>query len=110
MDDPLLVRCLERLRDLSERPARRRYGAVYVAAPAAVRGLSFDVVFVPGLAEGLFPAKIVEDPLLLDEQRVTLAADLDLQAHRAARERLALKLAAEASKVCDRKIEVRPFL
>jgi hypothetical protein len=90
---------LERLRDLSQRPARRRYGAVFVASPAAVRGLSFDVVFVPGLAEGLFPAKIVEDPLLLDEQRRVLAgADLDLQAHRAARERLALKLAVGAAR------------
>jgi len=89
---------LERLRDLSQRPARRRYGAVFVAAPAAVRGLAFDVVFVPGLSENLFPSKIVEDPLLLDEQRATLGDDLDLQQHRAARERLALKLAVGAAR------------
>jgi len=89
---------LERLRDLSQPPARRRYGAVFVAAPAAVRGLAFDVVFVPGLAENLFPAKITEDPLLLDEQRAALDHDLELRQQRAARERLALELAVGAAR------------
>jgi hypothetical protein len=30
------------------------------------RGLSFEAVFVPGLAEKLFPHKIVEEPILLE--------------------------------------------
>ena len=35
-------------------------------------GLEFDTVFVPGLAEKLFPPRILEDPLLPDESRRTL--------------------------------------
>ena len=54
---------------LTVRPPRRRYGAVFVAPTEAARGLAFDVVFVPGLAERLFPQKIVEDPILLDVSR-----------------------------------------
>ena len=41
------------------RPALRGPGEVEVL------GLDFDVVFVPGLAERLFPQKVEEDPLLL---------------------------------------------
>src|SRR5688572_2959952 len=51
-----------RLRDLTQRPPRRRYGCVFVAPAHALRGMSFDVVFVPGLAENVFPTKLVEDP------------------------------------------------
>ena len=58
-----------RLRDLTEPPPRRRYGRVFVGTTRAARGMAFDVVFVPGLAENVFPGKILEDPLLLDEQR-----------------------------------------
>jgi len=39
------------------------------------RGLSFDVVFVPGLAERLFPQKLIEDPILSDRARKSLKAD-----------------------------------
>jgi hypothetical protein len=38
----------------------------------AARGLSFDAIFVPGLAEKLFPRRIVEDPILLDAARERL--------------------------------------
>src|SRR5262249_45198290 len=54
-----------RLRDLTEPPPRRRYGRVFVSTPRAARGMAFDVVFVPGLAENGFPGQILEDPLLL---------------------------------------------
>ena len=59
----------ERLTLLSQDPPRYRYGRVWVAPIEAVRGMSFDVVLVPGLAERMFPRKIVEDPLLLDADR-----------------------------------------
>ena len=52
--------------------ARRRAGATARSSSRpteAARGLAFDVVFVPGLAERLFPRKIVEDPILLDASR-----------------------------------------
>ena len=42
----------------------------------AARGLSFEVVFVPGMAEKLFPHRIVEEPMLLDEARGRLNAGL----------------------------------
>ena len=47
-------------------PASQRYGRVVVAPIDAARGMSFDAVFVPGLAEKMFPRKIVEEPILLD--------------------------------------------
>jgi ATP-dependent helicase/nuclease subunit B len=36
------------------------------------RGLSFQVVFIPGLVERSFPAPVRQDPLLLDHERKTL--------------------------------------
>ena len=88
-----------RLRDLTVPPPRRRYGKVLIAPTAAMRGLVFDVVFVPGLAENLFPAKIVEDPILLDAARERLDADgLVRQADRSAAERLALRIAVGAAR------------
>ena len=50
-------------------PASQRYGKVFVAPIDAARGMSFDAVFVPGLAEKMFPRKIVEEPILLDSVR-----------------------------------------
>jgi ATP-dependent helicase/nuclease subunit B len=80
-------------------PPRRRYGAVLIAPAAALRGLELDVVFVPGLAENLFPAKIVEDPILLDGARERLAGDrLVRQPDRIDRERLALRIAVGAAR------------
>ncbi|TMB18503.1 MAG: PD-(D/E)XK nuclease family protein [Deltaproteobacteria bacterium] len=88
-----------RLRELTVPPARRRYGAVFVAPAEGVRGLAFDVVFVPSLAEKLFPRKIVEDPILLDAHRRALDAPaLATQPARVAAERLALRLAVGAAR------------
>ena len=87
-----------RLRELSVRPPRRRYGAVFIGSTDAARGMSFDVVFVPGLAEKLFPRKLIEDPILLDEQRRHVdGADLITQPDRVEAERLALRLAVGAA-------------
>ena len=88
----------QRLRDLPTPPPRRRYGHVFVGSTDAARGLTFDVVFVPGLAEKLFPRKIVEDPVLLDaERRLLEAAGLATQHDRVTAERLALRLALGAA-------------
>jgi CRISPR/Cas system-associated exonuclease Cas4 (RecB family) len=59
----------ERLRSVDSQPPLRRYGRVFVGSPAQARGRSFRVVFVPGLAERMFPRKSFQDPLLLDEAR-----------------------------------------
>lgn len=88
-----------RLRDLAEPPPHRRYGAVFVGPAEGARGLEFDVVFVPGLAERLFPRKIVEDPILLDVSRKIVANDaLEIQAARVESERLELRLAVGAAR------------
>src|SRR5262245_3977317 len=88
-----------RLRDLTEPPPRRRYGRVFIGTTRAARGMVFDVVFVPGLAENVFPGKILEDPLLLDEQRRLLGAGtLITEAERVESERLALRLAVGAAR------------
>ena len=60
------------------------------------RGLSFDTVFVPGLAERTFPRKIVEEPILLDTLRERIGAGLTTNPGRLEDERLALALAAGA--------------
>jgi RecB family exonuclease len=87
----------ERLTLLPQRPSGDRYGKVWVAPLESARGVSFDVVLVPGVAERMFPRKIVEDPLLLDSDRLKLASSLPVQRDRIARERLLLRLAIGAA-------------
>ena len=88
----------ERLRSLDEQPPADRYGRVFVGSPHQGRGRAFKVVFVPALAERLFPQKPREDPMLLDdEMREPLAAGLFLQEDRAKTERLLLRLAIGAA-------------
>ena len=86
-----------RLTDLITPPPGRRYGKLLVAAVDAARGMAFDVVFVPGLAERMFPQKLVEDPLLLDAARAPLGLGLQTRDDRLADERLALRLAIGAA-------------
>src|SRR5262249_3096969 len=76
--------------------------------PSELRGRAFDVVFVPGLAERVFPEKPREDPLLLDARREAIstraAGDrfvspaLVTQADRAEDERLLLRIAVGAAR------------
>jgi CRISPR/Cas system-associated exonuclease Cas4 (RecB family) len=87
-----------RLRDLTVASERHTAGAVFVAPIEMARGLTFDIVFVPGMAERLFPPRIVEDPLLPDRVRATLeTTSLATQDARVARERLGLRLAVGAA-------------
>ncbi len=64
----------ERLTELQAEPPARRYGRIFVGGPEHVRGRVFDVVFVPGLAERMFPQKPRQDPILLDDVRRRLNA------------------------------------
>src|SRR5437868_3126166 len=100
--DEVRVVLAPRLRELATPPPRRRYGAVFVGPADSARGLAFDIVFVPGLAEKLFPRKVIEDPILLDSERRRLeSSNLITQRDRNEAERLALRLAigAAANKV-----------
>jgi CRISPR/Cas system-associated exonuclease Cas4 (RecB family) len=84
----------ERLLLLEQSAKRDRYGSVFVGAPQQARGRTFRVVFVPGLAERMFPLKPHEDPMMLDrEMRIPLGADLVDQEDRGQAERLLLRLA-----------------
>jgi hypothetical protein len=87
----------ERLTLLPQRPTGDRYGKVWVAPIEAARGMSFEMVLVPGLAERMFPRKIIEDPLLLDSDRRRLTGSLPLQKDRISKERLFLRLAIGAA-------------
>jgi ATP-dependent helicase/nuclease subunit B len=78
-------------------PPVQRYGRVFVAPIEAARGLSFDTVFVPGLAEKMFPGKIAEEPMLLDTARRQIGAALQTNDDRVASERLQLSIAAGAA-------------
>ena len=87
----------DRLAALEVEPPAHRYGRVLVCNPEQVRGRAFRVGFVPGLAERLFPQKLREDPLLLDDLRREVGGALTLQDDRAEHERMLLRLAVGAA-------------
>jgi ATP-dependent helicase/nuclease subunit B len=78
-------------------PSPQRYGKVFIGPIEAARGLSFNAVLVPGLAEKMFPRKIVEEPILLDAMRERIGGGLPTNASRLEEERFALALAAGAA-------------
>jgi len=88
----------ERLRFLRREPPAQRWGRVFVGSIEEARGREFGVVFLPGLAEGLFPQRVLEDPLLLDELRETVSGYLPLRKERAGDERRLLHLAVAAAR------------
>jgi ATP-dependent helicase/nuclease subunit B len=87
-----------RLTFLRNDPSDQPYGKVFVGTITEAAGRSFDIVFVPGVSEGTFPRKSLEDPLLLDEFRVTLDLNLALQDDRVFDERMLLHTAAGAAR------------
>ncbi len=97
-----------RLLEASERPPASHAGQVWIGPADAARGLAFDTVLVPGLAEKLFPRKIIEDPILLDSARRELDDTLTTRPRRVDAERLALRIAVGAAR--DRVILSYPRL
>ena len=87
----------DRLRFLRAEPPQRRWGRVFVGSIEESRGCEFRVVFLPGLAEGLFPQRALEDPLLLDDFRSAIAEALPLRKHKNIQERERLRLAVAAA-------------
>jgi len=88
----------ERLGELSVPNKADKACAVLIGTVDEVRGRVFDVVFVPGLAEKLFPQRVVEDPLLSDEQRARISQHLETQRSRVENERAALAIAVGAAR------------
>ena len=87
----------DRLLMLDSDPPARRFGRIFVGTPDHARGRTFRVVFIPGLAERMFPQKPREDPLLLDERRAEVDAALPTQDDRLEAERLLLQIAVGAA-------------
>jgi RecB family exonuclease len=95
----------DRLADLHVAPPVHRHGRVFVGTPDALRGRAFEVVFIAGLAERVFPQRVRPDPLLLDDARAALRTAgaapgprlLPLGTDRAHDERLRLRIAAGAA-------------
>jgi ATP-dependent helicase/nuclease subunit B len=95
--DEILAGLRSLLLEAAEPPSPHRYGKLFVGTIESARGLSFDAVFVPGLAEKMFPKKIVEEPILLDVVRTQLSSSLSTNQSRLDQERLALALAVGAA-------------
>lgn len=87
----------DRLLTLEWDPPADRYGRVFVGTPHQLRGRAFRVVFVPGLAERVFPQRVREDPLLPDDSRRAASDSLVTRSGRTAAERLLLRLAMGAA-------------
>ena len=87
----------DRLLTVASYPPARRYGRIFVGSPEQARGRTFRVVFLPGLAERMFPQKNREDPLLPDSARGALDRGLPTSAETSQQERLLLHLAAGAA-------------
>jgi len=87
----------DRLRFLRREPDGRRYGRVFIGGIDEARGRVFDIVFTPGLAEGIFPQKVAEDPLLLDEGRRGISDVLLTNRRRGQHERLLLSIAVASA-------------
>lgn len=87
----------DRLTSLRVEPPAQRYGRVFVGTLEEAAGRCFQIVFLPGLAEGIMPKKVLEDPLMLDEARIKVGEGLLTRQDKAERERLLLRLGAGAA-------------
>jgi len=96
----------DRLRFLRREPPARRYGRVWVGSIDEACGHEFSIVFLPGLAEGLFPKRSLEDPLLLDVYRKEVSEALARRDDLVRKERFLLRAAVATAR--DRLIASYP--
>ncbi|MBX9599463.1 MAG: PD-(D/E)XK nuclease family protein [Bryobacteraceae bacterium] len=95
--DEVFQTLFDRLRFLRADPPLDRYGRVWVGSIEEARGREFTVVFLPGLAEGLFPGRVFEDPLLLDQHRASISPSLPVRDDKVDAERFLLHAASAAA-------------
>jgi ATP-dependent helicase/nuclease subunit B len=69
---------------------------VNLLSTSAARGLRFPLVLVPGLDEGRFPAKLRQDPLLLDAERASMGT-LPVKSRRIEEEKLLFDMVARSA-------------
>ena len=95
----LTAALLEALSDLSRPEGRFQQRGVNLLSVAGARGLRFPLVIVPGLDEGLFPARPRQDPLLLDEERKQIGRPhrLPLKSLRVEEEKLLFDIAVRSA-------------
>lgn len=85
---------------LRSEPPDDRYGRLLVGSLEEAAGRKFEIVFVPGMAEGVLPKKVFEDPLLLDSTAAELGLKLPTRFDRIVRERrLLIRAAAGVERV-----------
>jgi RecB family exonuclease len=75
---------------------RFQRSGVNILSTSAARGLRFPLVILPGLDEGRFPARLRQDPLLLDPER-SLLENLPIRSRRIDEEKLLFDMAARSA-------------
>jgi ATP-dependent helicase/nuclease subunit B len=87
---------VQSLASFSYPEGRFQRSGVNLLSTSAARGLRFPLVIIPGLDEGRFPAKLRQDPLLLDSERRRLEP-LPLKSKRIEEERMLFDMAARSA-------------
>ena len=90
--------CEKTLEAAADQPGKFEGGGVFVGDVMRVRGLSWPLVIVLGLVEKSFPRPVREDPLLADEERARISAELPRKLDGHEEERLLFSLAAAAAR------------
>ncbi len=95
----LIAALSEELAGLSFPEGRFQRRGVNLLPAAAARGLRFPLVIIPGLDEGRFPARLRQDPLLLDTERPLIGRPprLPLKSLRVEEERLLFDVAVRSA-------------
>jgi ATP-dependent helicase/nuclease subunit B len=87
---------VESLSSLSYPAGRFQRSGVNLLSTSAARGLRFPLALIPGLDEGCFPAKVRQDPLLLDSERLRMGT-LPIKSKRMDEEKLLFDMAARSA-------------
>jgi ATP-dependent helicase/DNAse subunit B len=89
--------CQKSLESAMDQPEKFQGGGIFIGDVMSARGLSWPLVIVPGLVEKRFPRVIREDPLLLDDERARISAELPRKLTGYDEERLLFSLAVAAA-------------
>jgi RecB family exonuclease len=89
--------CRKSLEAAADQSEKFEGGGVFVGDVMSARGLSWPLVIVLGLVEKSFPRPVREDPLLADEERARISAELPRKLTGHNEERLLFSLATAAA-------------
>jgi RecB family exonuclease len=92
----LVATLKESMESLSRPTGSFERSGVNLLSINAARGLRFPLVIIPGLEEGKFPARLRQDPLLLDAERKQLDS-LPLKLRRGEEEEMLFDMAARSA-------------